>query len=173
MGYINTSMPITVDFDSKELIDKSIKHIDEKLFVAELQYTTKIGEQRDEIDKTDVATGTSFTSEKTRTQTLQHAETSRVKYDLVGKIAEETVLTRRTAAAILKGISPVKLIMFRYNPEEFISKVVKLINEQKATMIVEHISYDQIEAIQCYFHSRENTQSFDKAFKAEKHIQDY
>lgn len=174
-GYINHKYAYTVDFDSKELIDKSIKHIDEKLFVAELQYTTKIGEQRDEIDKTDVATGTSFTAEKTKTQTLKHAETSRVKYDLVGKIAEGTVLTRRTAADILKGISPVKLIMFRYNPEEFISKVVKLINEQKATMIVEHISYDQIVGSydSAIFTAEKNTQSFDKAFKAEKHIQDY
>ena len=30
------------------------------------------------------------------------------------------------------------------NPKEFITKVIRLINEQKATMIVEHITYDQI-----------------------------
>lgn len=173
--YINHKYAYAVDFDSDELIKKAIAHIDEKLFVAQLQYTTTIGMQRDEIDKIDVATGTSFGSEKTRTQTLKHAETSQIKYDLVGKVAQGTLLTRRTAAAILKGISPAKLIMFRYNPEEFISKVIKLINEQKATMIVEHISYDQIDGSydSTIFTAEKNSQSFDKAFRAEKHIQDY
>ena len=33
--------------------------------------------------------------------------------------------------------------MFKYNPEEFISKVIKLINEQKAKTVVEHISYNE------------------------------
>ena len=51
----------------------------------------------------------------------------------------------KTVAAILKGLRADKLYMFKNNPEEFISKVIKLIKEQKATMIVEHISYDQIE----------------------------
>lgn len=174
-GYINHKYAYAVDFDSNELIKKAISHIDEKLFVARLQYTTTTGMQRDEIDKTDVATGTSFGSEKTRTQTLKHAETSKIKYDLVGKVAQGTLLTRKTAAAILKGISPAKLIMFRYNPEEFISKVIKLINEQKATMIVEHISYDQIDGSydSTIFTAEKSSQSFDKAFRAEKHIQDY
>lgn len=174
-SYINHKYAYAVDFDSNELIEKSIKHIDEKLFVAELQYTTTTGMQRESIDKTDVATGSAFGSEKTRTQTLKHAETSRIKYDLVGKVAEGALLTRRTTAAILKGISPAKLIMFRYNPEEFISKVIKLINEQKATMIVEHISYDQIDGSydSTIFTAEKNTQSFDKAFRAEKHIQDF
>ena len=64
---------------------------------------------------------------------------------MVGKVASGTTLTRRTTAAILQAIDPVKLSMFKFNPEEFISKVIKLIKEQKATMIVDHISYDQIE----------------------------
>ena len=36
--------------------------------------------------------------------------------------------------------------MYQNNPEEFITKVIRLIKEQKATMIVEHITYDTIEA---------------------------
>ena len=89
--------------------------------------------------------GDSFSGERTRTQTLRHAETSQVKYDLIGKIAEGTVLTRKTVSAILQGLREDKLYMFRNNPEEFISKVIRLIREQKATMIVEHISYNRIE----------------------------
>ena len=170
---INHKYAYTVKFDSDELIKKAIEHIDQKLFVSELQYTTTVGRQKSEMNEYEVQRGDSFTGEKTRTQTLKHAETSQIKYDLIGKVAEGTVLTRKTVAAILRGID--KLYMFRYNPEEFISKVVRLINEQKATMIVEHISYDTIEGEydSSIFTAEKNTQSFDKAFLAKKAIQDY
>lgn len=172
---INHKYAYTVEFDSSELIEKSIDYINEKLFVSELQYTATIGRQKDKMDEYEVERGVSFSGEKTRTQTLKHAESSQIKYDLIGKVAEGTTLTRRTVAAILQGIKLEKLYMFRNNPEEFISKVIKLINEQKATMIVEHISYDLIEGKydSNIFTSEKNTQSFDKAFLAKKAIQDY
>lgn len=61
------------------------------------------------------------------------------------------------------------------NPKEFITKVIRLINEQKATMIVEHITYDQIagEYDSTIFTAEKNSASIDKAFKDRKHIQDY
>lgn len=94
---------------------------------------------------------------------------------VIGKIADGTVLTRRTVSAILQGIRVDKLYMFKNNPEEFITKVIRLINEQKATMIVEHISYDTIEGEydSSIFTAEKATQSFDKAFLAKKAIQDY
>ena len=172
---INHKYAYTVDFDSAELIRNAIAHIDEKLFVSELQYTTTIGRQKTEMNEYEIERGASFTGEKTRTQTLKHAETSQIKYDLIGKIAEGTVLTRRTVSAILQGIRVDKLYMFKNNPEEFITKVIRLINEQKATMIVEHISYDTIEGEydSSIFTAEKATQSFDKAFLAKKAIQDY
>lgn len=172
---INHKYAYTVEFDSKELIEKAIAHIDEKLFVSELQYTTTIGRQKDEMNEYEVERGASFAGEKTRTQTLKHAETSQIKYDLIGKVAEGTTLTRKTVSAILQGIRMDKIYMFKNNPEEFITKVIRLINEQKATMIVEHISYDTIEGEydSNIFTAEKNTQSFDKAFLAKKAIQDY
>lgn len=172
---INHKYAYTVEFDSKELIEKAITHIDEKLFVSELQYTTTIGRQKDEMNEYEVERGASFAGEKTKTQTLKHAETSRIKYDLIGKVAEGTTLTRKTVSTILQGICIDKLYMFKNNPEEFISKVIRLINEQKATMIVEHISYDTIEGEydSDIFTAEKNSQSFDKAFLAKKAIQDY
>ena len=172
---INHKYAYTVEFDSNELIRKSIDHINEKLFVSELQYTTTIGRQKAEMDEHEVGRGTSFTGEKTRTQTLKHAQTSQIKYDLIGKIAEGTDLTRKTVVAILKGLRVDKLYMFKNNPEEFISKVTKLIKEQKATMIVEHITYNQIEGEydSSIFTAEKSSQSFDKAFRAERAIQDY
>lgn len=172
---INHKYAYTVEFDSDELIKKAIAHIDEKLFVSELQYTATIGRQKAEMNEYEVERGASFTGEKTRTQTLKHAETSQIKYDLIGKVAEGTTLTRKTVSAILQGIRMDKIYMFKNNPEEFISKVIRLINEQKATMIVEHISYDTIEGEydSNIFTAEKNTQSFDKAFLAKKAIQDY
>lgn len=172
---INHKYAYTVDFDSNELIQKAIRHINEKLFVSQLQYTTTVGRQKTDMDEYEVERGATFGGEKTRTQTLKHAESSSIKYDLIGKIAEGTVLTRKTVATILKGIAPEKLYMFRHNSEEFISKIVKLIKEQKATMIVEHISYDRIEGEydSTIFTAEKSSQSFDKAFKAKKSIQDY
>lgn len=172
---INHKYSYTVEFDSYELIKKAIVHIDEKLFVSELQYTTTTGRQKDEMNEYEVERGASFTKEKTRTQILKHAGTSQIKYDLIGKVAEGTVLTRKTVSAILRGIGADKLYMFKNNPEEFITKVIRLINEQKATMIVEHISYDIIEGEydSSIFTAEKNTQSFDKAFLAKKAIQDY
>lgn len=172
---INHKYAYTVEFDSNELIQKAIAHIDDKLFVTELQYTTTVGHQKEEMNEYEVERGASFTSEKTRVQTLRHTETSQVKYDLIGKITEETSLTRKTVSAILQGINIKKFYMFRNNPEEFITKVIRLINEQKATMIVDHISYDTIEGKydSTIFTAEKNTQSFDKAFLAKKAIQDY
>ena len=172
---INHKYAYTVEFDSAELIRKSVAHINEKLFVSELQYTTTIGRQKSQMDEYEISRGDSFVRESSGTYTLSHVQTSQIKYDLIGKIAEGTVLTRKTAAAILKGLRADKLYMFKNNPEEFISKVVKLIKEQKATMIVEHISYNQIEGEydSSIFTAEKSAQTFDKAFRANKAIQDY
>jgi len=172
---INHKYAYIVSFESDELICKAIAHINEKLFVSQLQYSATIGQQRERMSEYEVERGDSFSGEKTRTQILKHTEVSRVKYDLIGKVAEGAVLTRRTAVAILKGLNPEKIYMFRNNPEEFISKTIRLINEQKATMIVEHISYNQLEDEydSTIFTAEKSAQSFDKAFPAKKAIQDY
>jgi hypothetical protein len=39
--------------------------------------------------------GVSFNTAKTSTTTLPYAETSQIKYDLIGKIAQGTTLTRK------------------------------------------------------------------------------
>ena len=171
--YINHKYAYSVSFDSEELIEKAIDAINAKLFVTELQYTTSVGSQKSEMDQYELERGDSFKTAKTKTQTLKHAESSQIKYDLIGKIAEGTILTRRTVAKILAGIDNV--FMFRLNPEEFITKAIRLINEQKATMIVDHISYDQTSGTydNDIFTAEMSSQSFDKAFRAQKAVQDY
>ena len=172
---INHKYAYTVDFDSDELISKAIAHIDNELYVSQLQYTVTYAGQKDVISADMVREGSSFNDAKSKTTALKHAHTSQVPYDLIGKIAEGTVLTRRTVAKILQGIRPDTFAMYRNNPEEFITKVIRLIKEQKATMIVEHITYDTIEGSydSSIFTAEKSSLTMDKAYRAQKAIQDY
>lgn len=174
-GYINHKYVYAVDFDSSELIEKSIEHINYNLYVSELQYTRTMSEQKTDLDQYSVERGNSFKSVKTKTEKLKHTQSSKIKYDLVGKIAYETTLTRKTITTILKGIKAEKFMMFRYNPEEYIHKVIKLIKEMKGAMVAEHITYNEIDGsydTNIFTVSGKNV-DFAKAFKVERHIQPY
>ena len=163
---INHKYAYTVHYNSKELIEKAIISINANLEVNQLRYVVVTGEQ----DTVDSFGGTTTTSKRVST-----VSTSTVKYDLVGEIARGATLTRRTVVEILKGLRPQKLAMFQNNPEEFIRNVIKLIKEEKATMIVEHISYNLIDGKydSTIFTQEKQSQSPDKAYSAKKHIMDY
>jgi type III restriction enzyme len=47
---INNKYAYVVQFESEELINKSIETINRELFVAELKYTTTVGRQKDNIN---------------------------------------------------------------------------------------------------------------------------
>ena len=165
---INHRYVYTVHYDSEELIKKAIASIDKNLTVTKLKYIVTTGEQgENEVD---------FTGKhNTSTKELREVSTSDVAYDLVGDIARGTTLTRKTVVRILKGISQARLYLFKNNPEEFIRNVIRLIKDEKATMIVEHISYNRTE--QQYdtsiFTNEKSRQSVDNAYEAKKHILDY
>ena len=163
---INHKYAYTVHYNSKELIEKAIISINANLEVTPLRYVVVTGEQ----NTVDSFGGTTTTSKRVST-----VSTSTVKYDLVGEIARGATLTRRTVVEILKGLRPQKLTMFQNNPEEFIRNVIKLIKEEKATMIVEHISYNLIDGKydSTIFTQEKQSQSPDKAYSAKKHIMDY
>ena len=133
---INNKYVYTVHYDSNELIEKVVAALRAKLTVTKLQYVKVTGTQ--DSDKV-----TEFGNTKTTTSELSDVSTSNVPYDLVGDIARGARLTRRSVVKILQGIDN-KVLLFKNNPEEFIRNVVKTIREQKATMIVEHISYNRI-----------------------------
>jgi type III restriction enzyme len=100
---------------------------------------------------------------------------SAVKYDLIGKIAEDTQLTRSTAAEILKGIDETVFLQYRQNPEDFMIKSSRIINEQKATMVVEHLTYSPVDdrhELHDIF-TVDKQQDFSRAIKAEHHVYDY
>ena len=69
-------------------------------------------------------------------------EYGEIKYDLVGEIAKNTKLLRKTIINILRGISEEKFNMFKINPEDFILKVSNLIDNEKATTLINDIKYN-------------------------------
>ncbi|WFE69496.1 DEAD/DEAH box helicase family protein [Thiomicrospira sp. R3] len=173
---INRKAAYSVDFDSTELVTKAVAELDKSLRVTPLQYTIQTGEQAAQVTYDGLKGGEAFVLKATETEKNVHSIHSAVKYDLVGKVAEGTQLTRRTTADILKGISVAVFAQFRTNPESFIAEAVRLINEQKATMIIEHLAYDSVEDKfdLDIFTAGQTKQDFSKAGdKLKRHIYDY
>ncbi len=171
---INHKAVYSVHFDSEELIAKSINAIDKELNIAPLQYIVTGGEQKDEASYEELKQGESFKLMENRTEKLAASAHSVARYDLIGKIAETTVLTRRTVSRILTGINIAVFGQYKRNPEDFIRKAATLINDQKATVIVEHITYD---ATSGTHHTpdifTQRKEDLSKGFKARHHIYDY
>ena len=172
---INRKAAYAVDFDSQELIQKSVGTLDRDLKVAELTYTVQSGEQLGQVNQEQLEDGTAFKLDKNRSGKLSSSVNSTVKYDLIGKIAEGTKLTRKTVATILRQISPKTFVLFRRNPEDFIQKVTTTINEQKASVVVEHLTYDAIndQYGDDIFIQEKSKEDFGKALKVNKHVFDY
>ena len=165
---INHQYVYTVSYNSDELIKNAILHLNsDELQVRTLRYIKIEGKQHeDEV--------TEFGDTKSSSQELTDVSTSSVKYDLIGQIAKGANITRRTAAKILQGLRPAKLTLFRNNPEEFIRKVVQIIREQKATMIVDHIHYHLTDGTyDSDIFTAASKAEFDKAYQATKHVTDY
>lgn len=164
---INHQYVYTVSYDSNELIEKAILHIDAELEVTRLRYVMVEGMQ----DESQVE---EFGNTRSQSHELTDVCTSTVRYDLVGDIAKGANLTRQTVVRILKGIRESKLYLFRNNPEEFIRKVINIIREQKSTMIVESIHYNMTEGkYDSNIFTVKGRADYDRAYEAQKHITDY
>ena len=171
---INHKYAYTVSFDSEELIEKAVGAIDRELEVTQLSYVVTRGEQKDNATLDDMKHGEMMRLKESATEQLKTDMVSNVRYDLLGKISSATRLTRKTVATILSKIRPQKFCMYKANPEEFIRKVTRLIMEQKATIIVEHISYNRVEGkFDSDIFTQEKHGTIDRAFEGKKSIVDY
>lgn len=171
---INHRAAYTVDFDSEELVKKASDAVNAHLRVAKLQFQLKKGQQEDEISQESLEAGASFVIRSQATEYNAKSIQSTVSYDLIGEIAEHTQLTRRTVGSILQGLELPVFNQFRTNPEDFITKASKLIKEQKATAIIEHLAYDPIgDSFEASIFTSPKQADFSKAYEAKNHIYDY
>ena len=143
-GRINHKAVYQVQFDSDELVRKCVAALDLALKVAALQYVVQSGVQSEALDADGLTAGAGFAVTSTSTHTETATASSQVKYDLLGEVSEKTQLTRQTAAAILGRVTPATFAQYRLNPEQFITEAARIINEQKATVIIEHLAYDTL-----------------------------
>lgn len=143
---INARTAYVVDFDTDELVRKSIVALDNKLRVPKIFFKVETGSMKEIKSKDALLKGSSFEKQKSGTYDEHKVATnSSVKYDLVGKLVEETGLTRKAVIQILTGIQPTVFNQFKDNPEEFIIQAGNLINNEKATAIIQHITYDVLD----------------------------
>jgi type III restriction enzyme len=172
---INHKAVYSVSFDSTELISKCNNELNEKLRVEPLKYTITRGEQEKKISYNKLQNLDSFKVSESSTKFDAGYVVSRVKYDLVGKVATDTQLTRRTIAEIFSKINSAVFDQFKTNPESFISIASKLIIEQKATTIIEKLTYNSLDDRHDIdiFTQAQTKQNFTNTQKYKKHIYDY
>ena len=172
---INRKAAYTVEFETPELVAKCVKALEAELKVSPMQYTVVAGEQAETATYDGIRQGESFKVTESTTDYHRASAHSAVKYDLIGRLAEETQLTRATVASILQGINKAVFSQYRTNPEDFMRKAARLMNEQKATVIVEHIAYDptgETHTMEIFTQDKPK-EDFSKAVKANHHIYDY
>ena len=173
---INAKSTYVVDFDTEELIRKAVQSLDRKLRVSKIVFKVETGTMDTIKSKEELVSGTSFVKEKSASYGHAITASTNVKYDLIGKLVEETGLTRKAVIQILKGIQPSVFNQFKDNPEEFIIKAAALINDEKATAIIEHITYDVMDdhyGTEVFTDPTMKGRLGVNAMKAKKHLYDH
>lgn len=173
---INAKTVYVVDFDTEELIKNSIAALDAKLRVPKIYFRVESGSMSQIGSKEELQSGDAFKRDKSEQYKATISASSNVKYDLVGKLVEETGLTRKAIVRILQGIQSTVFDQFKDNPEDFIIKAGELINDEKATAIIQHITYNALDE---HYETDIFTEPTIKgklgtnAMKAKKHLYDH
>ena len=141
---INRRTYYQVNFDTSDLVKKSVKAVDDLLKVTEIRIVVEGGSMENIHDKESLEAGVAMTQGNIRTIHLTEAVGKGVTYDLIGQLVSATGLTRKTIVEILKGIKPATFCMFKMNPEEFIIKTARIINDCKALAVIQCIKYEKL-----------------------------
>lgn len=144
---INAKSVYVVEFDQDELIQKAISALNRELRVSKIFFKVETGSMTDIQSREQLQQGSAFVKEENEVYKAEISSSTAVKYDLVGKVVTETGLTRKAVVSILRGIEKTVFGQFANNPEEFIIKAAQIINEQKATTIIQHITYNKLDAV--------------------------
>ena len=142
---INHQTYYTVDFKTDELIEKAVLQLDAHLHVSEISINVVSGTLNKIGSKKQLEAGNAMKITSSETKTIHELVGANVKYDLIGKLVEDTQLTRRAIVTILQKISPITFNQFKANPEEFIIKAGNIINECKAIAVIEHVKYHKLD----------------------------
>lgn len=144
---INAKSVYVVDFNTDELIKNAVNVLNTKLRINKIYFKVETGVMEQIESKEALEKGNAFIKEQNATYGSDKKITvnSSVKYDLIGKLVEATGLTRKDIVKILTGIEKPVFDQFKDNPEEFIIKAAGVINDEKATAVIQHITYDMLD----------------------------
>lgn len=144
---INAKSVYVVDFNTDELIKNAVDVLNAKLRINKIYFKVETGVMEQIESKAALAKGNAFIKEQNATygSDKKIAINSSVKYDLIGKLVAATGLTRKDIVKILTAIEKPVFDQFKDNPEEFIIKAAGLINDEKATAVIQHITYDMLD----------------------------
>lgn len=137
---INHKSYYTVDFDDQEIIDNSIHRINQNLTVAALK--AHITEGNIQINDTEAR----FVVDNKHTTNIDEP-VNLIKYDLIGEVAQNCGLLRKTIGHILTGIQDEQFAKYKSNPENFITQISSIINAVKAHNIISHIVYNKLDEV--------------------------
>lgn len=141
---INFKSIYEVKFDTAKLIADSKGRIDNDLHIGDRMYEVRTGTLQDGT-REQMQEGSLIVESQRQNVKLQSDVYTNTTYDIVGEIEALTNLTRRTIVDILKAINAQKFLLVRKNPEQFIAKCSRLINEVKASLIINNIVYHKTE----------------------------
>lgn len=142
---INHQTYYTVDFKTEDLIKRAVIELDNHLRVSEINIQVTTGTLEEIKNKQTLTDGSAMKVTGSDTHAIKELVNENVKYDLIGKLVENTGLTRRVIVTILQKISPSTFYKFKANPEEFIIKVGNIINQCKAIAVIEHVAYHKLD----------------------------
>ena len=165
---INSKSSYIVDIDEKELVKEAVIRLSD-LTVSQIHINVECGEQK--ANATFIASDTSRDYEN-------YIKTAFVaRYDLVGRLAKETWLRRKTIVNILSQMPKEKIALFADNPEEFIRDAVKIIKAVKAKISVKKVTYNKLNdtfGIDLFREASANKGQLDySAIRAEKHLYEH
>lgn len=140
---INTRTYYNVSFETPKLIKSAIDALDKHLNVTEIRIVVESGGMESIRDREELEAGAAMSAATVKTIRVTEVIGAEVTYDLVGELVQSTGLTRRTIVEMLKGVNPATFHQFKLNPEEFIIKAGRIINDCKAISLIQHIQYEK------------------------------
>ena len=173
---INIKTRYEVDFNSQELIDNAVKALNQRLEISKMKVRITQGEQKEGMSLQDLTEDSAMYQTNNHTSAYNDFVPVTTPYDLIGSITKDTGLTRHTISEILRKIEPKVFEQYKYNPEEFIRKACNLINEQKATTIIDGITYDKTDekfTNEIFTINNVDGRIGDNAIQVKKHIYDF
>ena len=177
---INRKAVYQIDLDTEKLIVQSIEAVDRvavernNKFVETLTYRLAEATQKHEASYDEVKAKEMFDKTTSKTEVASLSVQSQVTYDLIGNIAEDTNLMRKTVARILQGINAAVFAQFKLNPEAFIREMSRIINEQQAKMVIQGLKYNPLDRTYSdneIFVTNDRIPSH--SYKADRHVWDY